>query len=258
MHERTGRVQSLHVERSGGVHYVLETDAFFTLEGEQSAIDDALLDACRGRVLDVGAAAGRHPLALQARGMDVTAVDVSPMCVDLMRERGVHHAHEADAWSLMDGPADVPPFDSPFDTVLFGMQSIGITGHVDGLERMLRALARPGGLLAPGGRVLLDSSAPVGPGFSRRIDFRVPGRDAPADPDAWVAGESAVAFSHRGWRGAPFAWLYVGSEALAVVAAECGFSTRVLARLHGSPEFAAVLTRADSGSPPEVVSSAGV
>jgi len=292
-HARTGRHRSLRVRRPGGVHYALSTEEFFELSGEQAPIDEAILEASRGRVLDVGAGAGRHALALQERGLEVVAVDVSPICVDLMRTRGVADARETDVWSVVEGAQPT----APFDTVLFAMQSIGITGTIEGLERMLRALAAPhsrapvpgsvsphspasasggvssrspasvsggvssrspasvsggvssrspasaSGVLARGGCVLLDSSPPIGPGFVRRIELAGADPDRSAEPDGWIAGEANVSFDYRGLRGEPFGWIYVGAEALAAIAAECGFDTEILVRLDHSPEYLARLTR---------------
>ena len=39
------------------------------------------LDLVKGRTLDVGAGAGCHSLVLQERGIDVDAIDISPLSV---------------------------------------------------------------------------------------------------------------------------------------------------------------------------------
>lgn len=41
-------------------------------------VEKCVLAACRGRILDVGAGAGCHSLALQSRGLGVDAIDISP------------------------------------------------------------------------------------------------------------------------------------------------------------------------------------
>src|SRR3954447_10710389 len=46
----------------------------------------------RGRVLDIGAGAGRVALHLQARGHDVVSIDVSPGAVEVCRRPGVRDA----------------------------------------------------------------------------------------------------------------------------------------------------------------------
>src|SRR5262245_61701367 len=54
---------------------------------EQAAIQHAT-----GRVLDIGCGAGRHSLHLQTLGLDVLAIDVSPMAIKTCRLRGVRKA----------------------------------------------------------------------------------------------------------------------------------------------------------------------
>ena len=267
-HARTGRSRSVHVLRPGGASYSLETDDFFDTQGHQSQIDQAVLAHARGRVLDVGAGAGRHALALEACGCEVVAIDVSPMCVDLMRTRGVHRTHCIDVWDLLPGAEDAQPGGAGlppearalrgqrYDTILFGMQSIGIVGTLGGLDAMLAGLPA---LLAPGGQVLLDSSPPRGHDFEALFTFAdgegdekgegggsgtvaPQSVDADADvPDARRAGEAEVSFSYRGWRGVFFPWLYLGADALAHAAARRGFACRVLAQADGSGEYLACL-----------------
>ena len=52
-------------------------------------IERKALDIATGKTLDVGAGSGCHSLVLQERGIDVTAIDISPLSVKTMKERGV-------------------------------------------------------------------------------------------------------------------------------------------------------------------------
>ncbi|MEQ1693171.1 MAG: class I SAM-dependent methyltransferase, partial [Gemmatimonas sp.] len=66
--------------------------ALYFPRAPQNDIERAVLSRVRGRVLDIGAGAGRASLLLQDGGLEVLAIDVSPGAVAVMQERGVRHA----------------------------------------------------------------------------------------------------------------------------------------------------------------------
>ena len=110
------------------------------LELARDPLDLQALYASAGRVLDVGAGAGRHTLFLQERGLEVVALDVEPIAVELMRELGVRDARVADLWSFEDAAG--------FDTLLMLGGGLGLIGRVarfPAFAQRLRALLRPGG-----------------------------------------------------------------------------------------------------------------
>ena len=219
-HHRSGRPRRVKAWRADGVGFEIDTREYFTLEGTLASLDRLAIEHCRGRVLDVGAGAGRHALALQARGLEVVAIDVSPICTELCRERGI-----AQAWTLDVMTLDDPERLGRFDTVLFGMQTIGLAGGIRPLGRLLRRLRA---CLAPRGRILVDSSA-----------LREPWEGDDHD-DSPERGEIVLSTCYRGWRGAPFPWLYLGEQDLREVAGSAGFATAVLGRVE-SGEYLAVL-----------------
>ncbi len=47
---------------------------------EMPEIERKALDMANGKTLDVGAGSGCHSLVLQEKGIDVTAIDISPGC----------------------------------------------------------------------------------------------------------------------------------------------------------------------------------
>lgn len=198
------------------------------------------------RVLDVGAGVGRHALALLQRGVrDVVALDVMPRAVDIMRQRGIAHAHCVDVLAAelygSDGRLARPPTgrggghdailqhvvdtgDQLFDVVLLLSDTIGFVGTVDGACDLLRKLQF---WVAPGGHVLLDCS-----------DIEVELRANPAQHAEFLAqqpagayvGQSLMHLEYRGQRGASFNWLYLSFEKLRAIAADCGWRCFLLQR----------------------------
>jgi SAM-dependent methyltransferase len=210
-HHRTGRPRRVAATRADGVRFDIETEEYFTLGGELAALDALALEHAQGRVLDVGAGAGRHALALEARGLEVVAIDVSPLCVALCRARGVREARVFDVMRL----DSAEPF-GVFDTLLFGMQTLGVAGGVAPLRKLLERLRA---CLAPGGRLIVDSSD---------LFEAWEGDDSDRSPSR---GEIVLSTRYRGWRGEPFPWIYLAEEDLSRIAREVGYAVEPLGRV---------------------------
>ena len=65
----------------------IPVETLFRSFEDMPGIERKALDMARGKVLDVGAGSGCHSLVLQQRGLDVTAIDISPLSVETMRQR---------------------------------------------------------------------------------------------------------------------------------------------------------------------------
>ncbi|MEZ4291074.1 MAG: hypothetical protein R3E53_11300 [Myxococcota bacterium] len=126
------------------------------------------------------------------------AIDVSPLCTALCRERGVRDARTLDVMRL-EADASL----GRFDTILFGMQTIGVAGGTLALERLLGRLRHR---LEPGGGILADSSA-----------LREPWEGDATDRSA-SRGEIVLSTRYRGWRRGALPWLYLAEEDLCEVA----------------------------------------
>ncbi len=189
----------------------MPVDMLFRSEKQMSALERKALSLCGGRVLDVGAGAGCHSLVLQANGMEVTALDISPLSVEVMRRRGVKWAREAD---LFDDS-----WTGCFDTVLMLMNGSGIIGR---LERMPLFFRRMKQLLSPGGYVLMDSSD---------LRYLYEDEDGVMDIDlnAGYYGEMEFSMQYKNVKGDPFGWLYVDFATLSYYAQENGFRAELLA-----------------------------
>ena len=83
-------------------------------------IERKALDIATGKTLDVGAGSGCHSLVLQEKGIDVTAIDISPLSVETMKERGVKKVLEQNFFTL----------EGQYDTILMLMNGIGDISYV--------------------------------------------------------------------------------------------------------------------------------
>jgi len=226
-HHRSGRPKHVRALRADGVSFTIETREYFTLEGQLEELDALALDRCHGRVLDVGAGAGRHSLALQERCLEVVAIDVSPVCTALCRERGVQDAQTFDVMTLRSEE----PF-GRFDSIFFGMQTIGVAGGLTPLEELLRRLKN---CLLPGGELIVDSSE-LREAWEGDLNDR-----------AATRGEIVLSTRYHGLRGDPFPWLYLAEEDLSGCARNAGYEMETLARVEGG-EYLAVLRPDGEGS----------
>ncbi len=179
---------------------------FFRDESAFRPVEREALARCQGRVLDLGATAGAAALALQRRGLRVTALDPLPVAVTAMRSLGVRDARVGDAFTFRD--------DDGYDTVLLLMNGSMIAGTLGGLSRLLSHL---GGLLRTRGRILMDSTDPRDGG-------------AAVLPDGRYVGELHYQLEFAGRRGPPFPQLFVDPETLASVSDDVGFETEIVFR----------------------------
>jgi SAM-dependent methyltransferase len=82
------------IERDDGLIDVdLATQYYFAPFREWSPEQQEAMSYVRGRVLDIGCGAGRVSLYLQEQGHDVVAIDISPLAVEVCRQRGVRDVH---------------------------------------------------------------------------------------------------------------------------------------------------------------------
>jgi SAM-dependent methyltransferase len=88
----------------------------------------------RGRVLDIGAGAGRVSLYLQKRGCKVTAIDNSPLAIQVCRKRGVKDARVI----AIDDVGEFSP--GTFDTVVMYGNNFGLFGSRARAKQLLKTL----------------------------------------------------------------------------------------------------------------------
>ncbi|WP_419164045.1 hypothetical protein [Candidatus Palauibacter sp.] len=78
----------LRLRSSLGEDEAFPVEFFFRSENRMLDFERYALDLCRGRVLDLGAGAGPHTVALQAKKRSVVALEGSPTLARLLKARG--------------------------------------------------------------------------------------------------------------------------------------------------------------------------
>lgn len=207
---RTGKADTLIVRSSMFDDDEIPVPSLFREYDQMPHIEQIALQTACGSILDVGAGSGCHSLALQKMGKKATAIEISELSVEVMKERGV----DARCVNFYD-----EGFAETFDTVLMLMNGTGIAGNIDNMPEFLNRLKS---LLNPGGSVLIDSS-----------DLRYLYEDEDGNFEIDLAddyyGMVDYQMVYKDIEGKPFNWLYVDFETLAYYAEEAGFDCELLA-----------------------------
>ena len=178
---------------------------------EMPMLEQKALSLAKGKVLDVGAGAGCHALALQAQSIAVKAIDISPLSCEAMELRGVM---DAECINLFD-----EHLESGFDTILLLMNGTGIAGKIENLPALFNRLKA---LLNKDGQILIDSSD---------IKYIYENEDGSFDINLNAAyyGEVDYQMVYKDVKGDSFDWLYVDFPLLKSFAESCGLHGELIA-----------------------------
>lgn len=179
---------------------------------EMNKLEQKALSLAKGKILDVGAGSGCHSLVLQNRKKDVTAIDISKLSVEVMKEKGIAKAHTT---NIFDSS-----FNETFDCILMLMNGSGIVGKIENLPQFFN---RAKELLNPEGYILLDSS-----------DLCYLYEDEENEGSFLINladnyyGEVDFQMQYENTLGDKFDWLYIDFNTLAYHAEENGFKAELI------------------------------
>jgi SAM-dependent methyltransferase len=188
----------------------LPPDYFFRKHNDMPRLERIALKRSKGKILDIGAGAGCHSVYLQKAGNDVTALDVSQLCCEVMTKRRIKKVINSDIFSLSG---------QRFDTLLLLMNGVGIAQNLEGLKKLLEHLKN---LIEPGGSILLDSSDLI---------YLYEEEDGSVLFDinsAKYYGEIEYQIKYKNIRGETFSWLFADNVILFEIAEQAGFKSRVI------------------------------
>ncbi len=173
-------------------------------------MEQKALKMAKGKILDVGAGSGCHSLWLQDKGLDVTAIDISPYSIETMKERGVVNVREQDFFTL----------EEKYDTILMLMNGIGIVGTLDKLPDFFKHIDK---ILAQDGQLLCDSSD---------LCYLYDDKEGIAEllnSDKYY-GELEYTMCYDDIKGDSFPWLYIDANTLRNYAEAHGFEMEIVRR----------------------------
>lgn len=169
----------------------IETSYLFRAYKQMPVLEKKAMSLCRGKILDIGACAGTHSVYLQNKGFQVTAIETSELCCQVLRDRKIATVINQDIFKFSG---------EKFDTILLLMNGTGIAGSLDGLDVLFHHMKT---LLNPGGQILIDSSDLI---------FLFEQEDGSALIDISAIkyyGELTFQTEYGSWVSQPFPWLYV-------------------------------------------------
>lgn len=207
----TGKSDTLRILSSMFEEDEMPVSHLFRSLRDMPVLERKALDLAKGKILDVGAGAGCHALALQKQNKDVTAIDISPLSCEAMLQRGVS---KVQCVNLFD-----EGFKGDFDTILLLMNGTGIAGKICNLPKLFKRLKE---LLTPNGQILIDSSD---------LKYIYENEDSSFDIDlnANYYGEVDYQMVYKDITGEPFDWLYVDFLLLSTIAESNGLHAQLIA-----------------------------
>ena len=246
--QKQGKAARLRVLSSMFEEDEMPVKHLFRSTREMPMLEQKALQLAKGRVLDIGAGAGCHALALQEKGLAVKAIDISPLSCEAMKLRGVkdaecinlfdphlssgnhsqenleaHSGENQEAHSEENQKAhsekNQEQFEGGFDTILLLMNGTGIAGKIEHLPALFQRLKA---LLNPGGQILIDSSD---------LKYIYENEDGSFDINLNGAyyGEVDYQMIYKDVKGDRFDWLYVDFPLLKSIAETCGLHGELVA-----------------------------
>lgn len=199
--------QQIEVETNLTENETIPVPYLFRTWEEMPEKEQFALSLAKGKILDVGAGAGSHALALQNLKKEVTALDWSENCCKVMEKRGVAQILQEDFFKIDEN--------TKYDSLLFLMNGFGIVGK---LERLDLFFQKCKSLLSPGGIVIGES-----------VDILYMFEDEEEegayliDINGDYYGELNYRMSYKDIKGEWFPWLYVSSDHVIEAAERNGF-----------------------------------
>ena len=166
----------------------------------------------KGRVLDIGAGAGRVALFLQEHGCEVVAIDISPGAVQVMQRRGVADARLMQLRDVHRRNVGV------FDAFVMMGNNFGLFGERNRARRLLRRFAR---MSSADALIIAETLDPYQTSEPFHLAYHEQNRGR-----GRMAGQVRLRVRYRAFKTPWFDYLFVSREELAGLLVGTGWKIR--------------------------------
>ena len=209
-YQKRGKAAKLRVFSSFFDEDEIPVSQLFRSFEEMPPLEKTALQMATGKILDCGAGSGCHSLALQNMGKEVQAIDISPLSVETMQQRGVKQASQI---NLFD-----KHFIEKLDRILMLMNGSGIIGKLAYMPLFFNKMKQ---ILTPGGCIYMDSS-------DLRYLFEEEDGSIDIDLAGDYYGEVDFQMQYKQIKGESFDWLYIDFQTLKLYATQSGFTVELI------------------------------
>jgi SAM-dependent methyltransferase len=216
------------IERDDGFTFVEDMAHYFDPVRRWIDAEREVVRHARGRILDVGAGAGRVALHLQDRGHEVVAIDTSEGALEVCRARGV-------GVTELRGVSSMRAADGPFDTFAFFGSNLGLLRDRRHARWLLRRLRAAGGA-SP--RIVGSTRDPYRTDDLDALEYHERNRSR-----GRMGGQVRFRLRYLGSRSGWFDYLAMSLPELESIAADGGWRVEHIAD-GGSPRYGVVLAPA--------------
>ncbi len=218
--------RGLHfVERDDGFLEAMDASLYLSKPFNWPEAEASALRNVSGRILDIGAGAGRHSVALQNRGCEPVALDVSPGAVEACRRRGVERTFEGSLFDLVQSRPE------PFDAMILMGNNLALLQSEARAAGMFDAMRS---LLLPGGSVIGTCLDPYLTDDPDHLSYHDANRAAGRFP-----GQIRMRFRYRRIASDWFSILFMAPDELKDLAGRSGW--QVVGTTKPDPDYVAVL-----------------
>ena len=233
-----GQIVWSHFHGKKSYEIVERDDGLFDLSGGAKAYfaefsnwpkhQRAAIRFAKGRVLDVGAGAGRVSLYLQNNGLSVTAIDNSPLAIRVCKRRGVKDARVLSIERIENFKSAI------FDSVVMYGNNFGLFGRPSKARALLKTLHK---ITRPTALIIAESADPYKTDDPAHRAYRRLNRQR-----GRMAGQLRIRIRFRDYVGSWFDYLIVSQTEMRDILRGTGWKVRKVFHSESYP-YVAVLDK---------------